>query len=212
MQTVTYNNEDRNTSGLMRHLSRKHQITVQSVRKRTNDGKSLGFVSLAHSSESDLDDDLCDSGSATASNTSATSSSMGMALPSSSKSRRTNNQSGNLTQSSTLQMFKSQEPLKKTSKRWSDITKHIALFIAKDTRPVNIVEGDGFRELIQFLEPRYEMASRPTVDKQLDELYNTSRRIVRDRVKSAEAISLTTDGWTSRSNHSFITVMLSLYG
>ena len=43
------------------------------------------------------------------------------------------------------------------------ITNLIAQFIARDIRPVRIVEGEGFQHLLQFIEPNYCVPSRPYI-------------------------------------------------
>lgn len=47
-----------------------------------------------------------------------------------------------------------------SEKRKRDITDKIAEFVALDMRPVNIVEGDGFKELMRTLEPGYTVPKR----------------------------------------------------
>lgn len=47
-----------------------------------------------------------------------------------------------------------------SSPRAASITKSIAGFICEDLRPYSVVENEGFRQLVQTLEPRYEKPSR----------------------------------------------------
>ncbi|KAF3835713.1 hypothetical protein F7725_013509, partial [Dissostichus mawsoni] len=42
-----------------------------------------------------------------------------------------------------------------SDKRKRDITDKIADFVALDMRPVNIVEGEGFKQMMKFIEPGY---------------------------------------------------------
>ena len=56
-------------------------------------------------------------------------------------------------------------PLK--SKHAQKITRTMAEFIARDTRPVALVEGKGFVKLIETLEPSYCIPSRKTIMKEL---------------------------------------------
>lgn len=51
-------------------------------------------------------------------------------------------------------------PLARNSSRFQKITTKIGEFIATDYQPFSIVEDDGFRKLINFLEPRFKMPSR----------------------------------------------------
>src|SRR4029434_9861293 len=46
-------------------------------------------------------------------------------------------------------------------------------FICKDMRPISVVDGIGFREFCEALEPRYRIPSRRTVTNRIVELYNS---------------------------------------
>ena len=97
------------------------------------------------------------------------------------------------------------------TKRHKDITLAIAKYIAIDLRPLNSVNDKGFNELIQTLEPRYQMTGRTHItEKILPDKYREIKREVKDALKSATFIGLTTDGWTSRATQSFITVTASV--
>jgi len=45
--------------------------------------------------------------------------------------------------------------------RSSKITTLIAEFVAKDMRPISSVDGSGFQQLLQCMEPGYKLPSRP---------------------------------------------------
>ncbi len=49
-----------------------------------------------------------------------------------------------------------------SEKRKREITDKIAEFVVLDIRPVNIVEGEGFKDLMHTLEPVYTVAKRET--------------------------------------------------
>ena len=44
--------------------------------------------------------------------------------------------------------------------RSAEIDRRIAAFVACDGRPISTVEGDGFRDLITYIEPDYDVKSR----------------------------------------------------
>lgn len=93
-----------------------------------------------------------------------------------------------------------------TSTRAINITSSITQFIVKDLRPFSVVENSGFRNLLQVLEPKYTIPSRQTFsDKKVPELYNKVCIDVKNDVRG-NFVSLTTDGWTSRSTESYITI------
>ena len=46
-----------------------------------------------------------------------------------------------------------------SSEQAGAISERIAMMIVKDLRPINIVNGEGFQQLIGFLEPEYRLPS-----------------------------------------------------
>ena len=52
-------------------------------------------------------------------------------------------------------------------------TQKLISFICKDMRPISVVDGIGFREFCETLEPRYRIPSRRTVANRIIELYNS---------------------------------------
>ena len=92
------------------------------------------------------------------------------------------------------------------SKRHQDISRAIAVFMAKDLRPFSVVDDDGFDQLINCLDSRYKLPSRTYFsDKLIPSLYDEVKQGVHKKIQDAFAISLTTDGWTSRATESYIT-------
>ena len=74
-------------------------------------------------------------------------------------------------------------------------------------RPYSVIENIGFQHLLKTLEPRYSIPSRAHFStKVMPKLGDLVRGRVKENLKSAEYLGLTTDGWTSRSTQSFITV------
>lgn len=87
-------------------------------------------------------------------------------------------------------------PFNHNSNRAKAITTSIGAFIASDLRPYSVV-----------IEPRYEVPSRPHFSqKVIPDLYKQTKSAVLEELSKACAIALTTDGWTSRANESYITV------
>ena len=103
-----------------------------------------------------------------------------------------------LTQPTLLDTFKSREKLTRESKKAKEITEHIAHFIVLDDQPLSVVNNVGFRRLINHLEPRYEMPSRSYVTETvIPNLHRDVRGFLAKYVGSAEALSFTTDIWSS---------------
>ena len=58
-----------------------------------------------------------------------------------------------------------------SEKKKREITDKIAEFIALDMRPVNVVDSEGFKELMRTLEPGYTVPKRETVMHAVDAKY-----------------------------------------
>ncbi|XP_073729765.1 E3 SUMO-protein ligase ZBED1-like [Misgurnus anguillicaudatus] len=78
--------------------------------------------------------------------------------------------------------------------------------IAKDMLPISVVEGDGFRELINFIQPDYSIPSRGTVTNRLKDQYEQKKEELKMALSSVEKIALTTDCWTALTRESYITI------
>lgn len=93
-----------------------------------------------------------------------------------------------------------------SEKRKRDITNKIAEFVALDMRPVHIVEGQGFKELMRALEPGYTVPKRETVMHAVDAKYTSTRAEIYKLIQKCKAVSLTTDIWTSLQMEAYLTV------
>ena len=98
-------------------------------------------------------------------------------------------------------------PLPHNNARAQEITRAIGYFIGKDLRPFSVVENEGFRLLMNTLEPRYRIPSRQHFSQVVvPKLYQEVRADVVEIVRRADTVSITTDGWTSRATQSYITI------
>uniref|UniRef100_A0A9J8BL29 BED-type domain-containing protein n=1 Tax=Cyprinus carpio carpio TaxID=630221 RepID=A0A9J8BL29_CYPCA len=96
---------------------------------------------------------------------------------------------------------------KKILARAQEITRYIAEYIACDLRPFSAVDGKGFKRLVAKLEPKYQMPSRAHFSQTVfPALYRETKERVMLNLKQSECIAITTDGWTSRATHSYITI------
>uniref|UniRef100_A0A672JQE7 BED-type domain-containing protein n=1 Tax=Salarias fasciatus TaxID=181472 RepID=A0A672JQE7_SALFA len=94
-----------------------------------------------------------------------------------------------------------------SSPRAAKITHSVIYYMCKDMRPLSTVEGDGFRFMMNTLEPRYTIPSRQHfTDVALPRLYKEEKTTVLDELRLAERVALTCDSWTSRSTESYVTV------
>lgn len=61
--------------------------------------------------------------------------------------------------------------------RAKNITARIAEYIARDLRPISSVNGRGFRQLLQYIEPGYKVPSRPFVTTTCHRLYTSLKKV-----------------------------------
>lgn len=102
------------------------------------------------------------------------------------------------------QILQFRKPL--TEKRKREITDAIVEFVAMDMRPVNVVEGEGFRKLMKIMEPDYTVPNRSSISNTLSLKYSDLRGQIYALVEKATALSFTTDIWTSVSMEAYMTV------
>ncbi|XP_076118622.1 E3 SUMO-protein ligase ZBED1-like [Alosa pseudoharengus] len=94
-----------------------------------------------------------------------------------------------------------------TPVRQNVIDEKLAKMIATDFQPFSIVEDRGFIEFTHALNPMYVLPSRKTLSNStVQRLYEREHSAVKDRVRNATAVCLTTDCWTSRNTTSFMSV------
>nr|CAI5830783.1 unnamed protein product [Callosobruchus analis] len=79
--------------------------------------------------------------------------------------------------------------------------------VVKEYQPFRIVEDTEFKKFVNMLCPGYSLPSRKTISGSLiPQIMNTTKEIVSQKIGRAAAICLTTDGWTSINNDSFIAI------
>ena len=83
-------------------------------------------------------------------------------------------------------------------KRWKELTDSITYCIAKDCLPINIVEGAGFKRMINAFDSRYEIPSRNHFSRiALPSLSTSVNQQVRKKIGTLQYFSATTDMWSS---------------
>lgn len=76
------------------------------------------------------------------------------------------------------------------------ISEAIAKMIVHDLQPVSMVENQGFRELLQLIEPRYTPEAQHYIQSQLLPAYAYQAQLaIRQALASAQALSLSLDLW-----------------
>ncbi|KAK1895522.1 Zinc finger BED domain containing protein 4 [Dissostichus eleginoides] len=89
----------------------------------------------------------------------------------------------------------------------SKVDQALVKMIATDFQPFSIVEDRGFRAYTEALDPSYVLPSRGTISKRmLPNLFEKVRADIEEQIKTAPAVCLTTDCWTSNTTTSYMSV------
>ncbi|XP_061890314.1 E3 SUMO-protein ligase ZBED1-like isoform X1 [Entelurus aequoreus] len=89
--------------------------------------------------------------------------------------------------------------------RAEGITQRICNMVEKDMLPISIVDGKGFRELMNYCEPDYQIPSRETITTRIEARYKRKKAELKARLANTH-VAITTDCWTSNTTESYITV------
>lgn len=77
--------------------------------------------------------------------------------------------------------------------------------IAKDNMPLQTTEKEGFKTFLNSVVPLYNPPSRNTIVTAMENKYEILYAFFKDKLKSVEHVTLTTDIWTETTNtRSFI--------
>ena len=110
----------------------------------------------------------------------------------------------------TLKMIaKKKTKLETSSSRHKKITKKIAGVLIHDFQPYSFVEDRGFKELMEELEPHYEIPHRTTFCRSvIPTIYEEVKEQVKSKVvdlqQQKNKVALTTDMWTSEVNEAYL--------
>uniref|UniRef100_A0A1A7WWP6 BED-type domain-containing protein n=1 Tax=Iconisemion striatum TaxID=60296 RepID=A0A1A7WWP6_9TELE len=97
--------------------------------------------------------------------------------------------------------------LASSSPRAKQITRLIGEFIADYMSPFNIVENRKFIQMFKVLELKFKMPCRGHFsEKVIPDIYYETKQSVKECLKNADCVALTTDSWTSRATQSYITI------
>ena len=85
---------------------------------------------------------------------------------------------------------------KRCSPGWAEtIISLIMKMVALDMMPVYTVEGKGFRQLMEFVEPEYKLPSHQTIMRRVNKMYGEIKRAVMDDVVDVKDVAITTGVW-----------------
>ena len=70
---------------------------------------------------------------------------------------------------------------------WPDI-------VTTDMLPINVVDGQGFREVIKYIEPGYNIPSRTTITTRMESSYVRKKAELKTKLATANVASQQTVG------------------
>ena len=79
-------------------------------------------------------------------------------------------------------------------------------WIAKDLRPIKIVDDVGFRQMISHIDPKLTVPSRQSIVRGIKDLHLTKKKETKDMLKGIDYIACSTDAGSSLSGKTFIDV------
>ncbi|KAJ8930404.1 hypothetical protein NQ314_016799 [Rhamnusium bicolor] len=92
-------------------------------------------------------------------------------------------------------------------RKTQEIHNDLVNLLIKNYLPIQLVDNEYFRSFVEKLNSNYQVRSRKTIaNTLLPQLHNMARDNVRNSLDSINACCITTDGWTSCANKSFISV------
>ncbi|KAJ8966354.1 hypothetical protein NQ317_017007 [Molorchus minor] len=92
-----------------------------------------------------------------------------------------------------------------TDRKTQEIHNELVKLLVKNYLPLQLVDSEYFCSFVRKLNNSYQVPSRKTISNTLlPQLHNMAQQNVRNSLENIKACCLTTDGWTSCANKSFI--------
>lgn len=96
-----------------------------------------------------------------------------------------------------------------TGSRGVRLTNAILYMICKDSQPFQMVENEGFLNLMKVTAPLYKVPSRLTLKKMVENKYDVIQNHFKDCIQNIDSLTLTTDVWTdTMQTRSFLGVTI----
>ena len=95
---------------------------------------------------------------------------------------------------------------KRSKSRADQIDQLLVGIVVKDIRLLRIVEGEGMKAFVKYLEPGYELPSRKRIIKLLRTQYEKAVPILKAKILDSNGVALTSDVWTSNTMEVYISV------
>lgn len=78
--------------------------------------------------------------------------------------------------------------------------------VVSNQLPLSFIGSNGFRDFMKLVEPNYKVPCEATFKNRLMLVYDDVSSQIKAELNAALSVSFSTDGWTSRSEDSYITV------
>ncbi|KAJ2940863.1 hypothetical protein O0L34_g9489 [Tuta absoluta] len=92
-------------------------------------------------------------------------------------------------------------------KRTEKLDEQLLIMVAREYHPFSVVEDKEFKKFVQMLCPAYQLPTRKTLSNNLlDRVHRQVTEQAKNKIADALSVCLTTDGWTSDNQNSFIGV------
>lgn len=79
--------------------------------------------------------------------------------------------------------------------------------IIKDELPFMLVDGEGFKEFVKMLQPRFKLTSRWTISRDIFQLYlNEKEKLHNFFIETGQSVCITIDTWTSLQKLNYICI------
>lgn len=79
--------------------------------------------------------------------------------------------------------------------------------IYEDLVPINMVEHNGFKKLINVLEPNYVIPDAKTITTRIQGQYAEKIDYIKTKLTNVKSVALSTDCWMIRNTNAYVTVM-----
>uniref|UniRef100_A0A673HB45 BED-type domain-containing protein n=1 Tax=Sinocyclocheilus rhinocerous TaxID=307959 RepID=A0A673HB45_9TELE len=93
-----------------------------------------------------------------------------------------------------------------TPERAEKTTQLIAKIISRDMLPLSFIDGEGFKEFLQFLEPDYDIPSRKTITARIELQHESMVSKLRTTLATVDFVAITSDSWTALTTESYVTI------
>ena len=90
--------------------------------------------------------------------------------------------------------------------RTNNLTQAITKFIVNDLRPISIISGQGFRDMLKLFEPKYTVPSRQTITVQIPKMYDEVAGKLKHEISVLDNIAITYDMQTCLNTESYATM------